>query len=462
MNSKTIPEYARENGYEAYQTGKITHNLKKGMWTQKGIKNDYGPFPYNGKKTCIHPNAPKAMEVLGAIDSTFQPLTDIPTVNDYTGWVNHSWSQGISPFRYINDDDRDKMTDEKSLDFFRDKMKKLEKNNNAKPFFFAVGIVRPHTPLVVPQKYYDKFPIDSIELNIKKGDKEDCKDGGGGRGREAMDALIGDSDKPEFMLKKYLQAYLASVAFADEIVGGVVDTIEQSRFNENTIIILFSDHGYQLGEKDSLWKYTLWEDTTRVPLIIKHPKYTQNAGKTVNHPVSLIDIFPTIKDACKMTGDTKINANGVNLDGHSLMPFVANPENGKWTGPDIALTTLDSYKSKRPRDQHVAARSKDFRYIRYADGGEELYDHRKDPNEWNNQATNPEYSEIKKQLQKQLNDLLSKAQNPKAIETKKTPEASASNWKDAYFKKYPEADTNKDGELSWPEFHQHKKTVNKG
>ena len=125
-----------------------------------------------------------------------------------------------------------------------------------------------------------------------------------------MKGLIGDSDNPDQILKTYIQAYLASLAFADEIVGGVVETIEKSRFNENTIIMLFSDHGYQLGEKDNLWKYTLWEDTTRVPLIIKHPKYAQNAGKTVNHPVSLIDIFPTIKDACQMHGDTRINNGG--------------------------------------------------------------------------------------------------------------------------------------------------------
>ena len=151
INSKTIPEYARENGYEAYQTGKILHNLKKGIWTQKGVKTDYGPYPYDGKKITAHPHTPKGLATAGgAVDGTFESLANIPTVDDYTGWVNYNWTK-TTPFRYISDTDRDKMTDEKSLDFFKDKISKLAKRNNAKPFFFALCFVRPHTPLVVPQ-----------------------------------------------------------------------------------------------------------------------------------------------------------------------------------------------------------------------------------------------------------------------------------------------------------------------
>lgn len=464
INSKTIPEYARENGYEAYQTGKILHNLKKGIWTQKGVKTDYGPYPYDGKKITAHPHTPKGLATAGgAVDGTFESLANIPTVDDYTGWVNYNWTK-TTPFRYISDTDRDKMTDEKSLDFFKDKISKLAKRNNAKPFFFALGFVRPHTPLVVPQKYYDMFPLDSIKLNIKQEDRDDCKlsesNGPDGRGRKVLKGLLDGAKDPNLMLKKYMRAYLASIAFADEMVGGVIDTIENSRFNENTIIMLFSDHGYNIGEKDYLWKYNLWEDTTRVPLIIKHPAYPQHAGKVVTHPVSLIDIFPTIKDACKMQGDTKINASGANLDGHSLMPFVKDPE-AKWSGPDVALSTLTTYRSKKPQDQHNAVRSKHYRYILYGNGAEELYDHRNDRHEWNNQADNPEYKEVKESLKRQMVEILNKAQNPKQL-TKETEKISGEEWKAQYFKKFPEADSNKDGVLSWPEYKAHKNSVKKG
>ena len=144
---------------------KLLITLKKVCGLKKASKPTMAHFHSTVKRHASILQHQKAWKCPGAIDSTFQPLANIPTVNGYTGWVNHSWTKGTTPFKYVNDDNRDKMTDEKSLDFFKDKMKKLEKRNNAKPFFFAVGIIRPHTPLVVPQKYYDKFPVDSIQLN---------------------------------------------------------------------------------------------------------------------------------------------------------------------------------------------------------------------------------------------------------------------------------------------------------
>ena len=458
LNSKTIPEYIRENGYDAYQTGKILHNKKNGIWTQQGEKTDYGPFAFDGKKVALHPATPEGMAPLGALDSTFASLADTPEVNGHKGWVNNKWNK-TTPFRYVSDEDRDLMTDEKSLEWFKSKMAKLEKNKNAKPFFFAVGIIRPHTPLVVPQKYFDMFPLDKITLpEVTKDDISDCKlaeaNGGTLRGRQAYYGLIGKNNDRQIH-KKYIQSYLASVAFADEMVGGILATIEQSRFKENTVVMLFSDHGYSLGEKEYLWKYNLWEESTRVPLIIKHPKYTANAGKTVDHPVSLIDIFPTVKEICSLTGPTKINSKGADIDGHSLVPFLENPQTEKWEGPKVAITSITSYKSLRPEDQHLSIRSKDFRYIRYANGSEELYDHRKDSHEWLNLAENPEYSSIKNELKNEMEKLIQKSNSKSSSST--VTEKTGEEWKDIYFKKFPEADTNKDGELSWPEFHAHKK-----
>ncbi len=458
-NSKNLPEYARENGFKAYQTGKIFHHVPKDAWTQKGIKKYHGPMAWDGKKVALHPSCPATMAELGALDSTYASLADIPSVGGYTGWYD---SNSKKPFRYVAEDDRDLMTDEKSVEWFRKKMVTLERNNNAEPFMMAFGIMRPHTPLVVPQKYFDLFPLDTVEFpKIKEGDIDDLPWGDDSRGRQAIEALRAGVEDPELEFRKYVQAYLASVAFADDIVGEAMDILDNSRFKENTVVVLFSDHGYNIGEKEYLWKYNLWEESTRVPLIIRDPRYAANAGKTVDHPVSLIDIFPTVTDLCGMTGETVKGPGGVSVDGHSLRPFLENSSTMEWDGPDAALSVIASWKSKQPIGQHLSIRTKDHRYTRYHGGGEELYDHRNDPYEWTNLAANPEYAEIKTKLAKQLESMVPKT-TPKTEPKKKAAAKSTKGktedelWKDKYFGWHPDADTNKDGELTWAEYKAHK------
>ncbi len=172
---------------------------------------------------------------------------------------------------------------------------------------------------------------------------------------------------------------MASVAFADEMVGRTLQTLNESSYKNNTIVVLFSDHGYNLGEKNFLFKYCLWEETTRVPLLLKAASYAKNVGRQVSHPVSLIDIYPTLQELCKLEGSTVFNAKGKSTDGHSLVPFLENPKNHTWEGSDIAITVITSWKSKKAKEQHLAARSERYRYIHYLNGMEELYDHKKDP-----------------------------------------------------------------------------------
>jgi arylsulfatase A-like enzyme len=152
----------------------------------------------------------------------------------------------------------------------------------------------------------------------------------------------------------------------------------------------------------NLWKYNLWEETTRVPLIIKAPKYSANAGNKVNHPVSLLDIYPTI---LSLTGNNVSNLilNGKNqLDGFSLEPFLKNPKTKSWDGPDAALTVIASWRSQLPEQQHLSVRGKRYRYIKYANGNEELYDHKKDPYESHNLANIPKYSAEKQKQFKRV------------------------------------------------------------
>ena len=418
MHSKSIPEYVKDNGYNAYQTGKIFHKTKPNVWTEMGAIADYGPLAYNGKKTIIHPSNPSEMGALGALDATFTSLADVPNVKKtdtapgYKGWYNIHWKTK-GPFKYNSETNRDLLTDEKSVLYFKNKIKELAKKNSKTPFFMGIGFIRPHTPLVVPQKYYDLFPLDEVQIPVlKENDKDDTKLqenslGKEPRGRMAFRTLTEGYSSKERALQTYIQAYLASVAFADAMVGQTLNALEESSFKDNTIVILFSDHGYNMGEKDYLFKYCLWDKTTRVPLIIRGLNNEKNAGKTVNHPVSLIDIYPTIKELCKLKGSTLIDKKGAKLDGHSLVPFLKDPLTKKWGGPDTALTIIASWKSKVPKEQHIAIKSENYRYIRYANGAEELYNHITDPYEWNNLAKDSKFKKTKekmaKSLKKQLN-----------------------------------------------------------
>lgn len=412
INSKSLPEYVRENGYKAYQTGKIFHNTKKGVWNEMGVVSDYGPMAYNGKKAALHPSCPEAMGELGPLDATFASLADVPTIlatenaPGYKGWYNTHWKTN-SPFHYENENNRDKMTDEKSAKWFIQKINQLEQEEDSNPFFISVGFIRPHTPLVVPQKYFDMFPLETVQIpTLKENDRSDTKLAENTtkepRGRTAYRTLTSSYSTKELALQKYVQAYLASVAFADDQVGKVLNALENSIFKENTMVVLFSDHGYNLGEKDYLFKYSLWEESTHVPLIIKHPDYGKNAGKKVDYPVSLVDIYPTIQDVCNLKGSTLINEKGAPLDGFSLKPFLKNPETKDWKGPEVALSVISSWKSQNPSEQHLSVRSKYFRYIHYRNGAEELYDHRTDNYEWFNVANDKKYSETKKELKKLL------------------------------------------------------------
>jgi len=179
----------------------------------------------------------------------------------------------------------------------------------------------------------------------------------------------------------------------------VVNAVDQSSMRDDTIILLVSDHGYNMGEKDYLFKNSLWEESGRVPLIVRAPGMAQ-AGGVVEHPVSQIDIYPTLADLCGLEGDTRKNSKGAHLDGYSLKPFLRDPRNKEWEGPDAALTVIKAEKrpSENIHQHHYSVRTRRWRYILYNNGTEELYDHESDPCEWKNLAKDPTYGETKSRL----------------------------------------------------------------
>jgi arylsulfatase A-like enzyme len=420
MHCKTMPQYARENGYQTFTTGKVFHTPRRNLWDDNGIAPEFGPFAFNGKKTTLHPDVPGDFSYFGVLDGTFISLAKVPDVPaseagpGYTGWYNLA---NKTPFHYVDETDRDAMPDERSAQWAVEKIRRLETGDKTDPFFMTVGFMRPHTPLVVPQKYFDMYPLETLQLPvIREGDRTDTylEDGTDSRGRRMyatlLDAYGGDPDKA---LRHYVQAYLASVTFADEMVGKVMEALDRSRFRDNTIVVLTSDHGYHMGEKDFLFKYSLWEESTRVPFIVRHPDYEHQAGSRVAHPIALVDLFPSIIDFCSWQGETQISEKGAPIDGFSVKPFLEQPDGGTWDGPNCALSIRSSWVTKAINKQHLSLRSRDFRYIRYhkPKGGkfEELYDHRKDPNEWKNLAEDPDYKTVIAAMRKELDRRLAPA-----------------------------------------------------
>jgi arylsulfatase A-like enzyme len=252
------------------------------------------------------------------------------------------------------------------------------------------------------------FPKETLKVPvIKPNDAEDC---------HYLDVFDRDRKGPKYFrliresypdlqsaLKAFTQAYLASVAAVDECIGRVVRSVDESRFKDNTIIVVTSDHGWNMGEKDYLFKNSLWEESTRVPLVIRAPSVAVPGG-IAEHPVSLIDIYPTLIDLCGLKGDTRKNNKGAKLDGYSLLPFLKDPKSERWDGPDAALTMVyaGGYTKNDPSRQHWSVRTKKWRYILYNNGSEELYDHETDPYEWTNLCGQARYSKVKAQLRARI------------------------------------------------------------
>ncbi|MDP6357949.1 MAG: sulfatase [Planctomycetota bacterium] len=251
-----------------------------------------------------------------------------------------------------------------------------------RPWFIACGLIKPHMAFSVPKKYFDKFPLEAMKLpNVPEGDLDDIPAAG-----VKMAKPDGDHAKiiKSGRWKEAVQAYLATIHFADSQLGRLLDALDVSPFKDNTLICLWSDHGWHLGEKQHWRKFSLWEEATKSPMIWVVPGVTPANG-ICSRPVDYMNIYPTLNDLCGLP--VPQNPKGQKLEGVNMRALLADPE-ATWNRP--ALTTYG-------RNNH-AVRSQQYRYIRYADGSEELYDHRSDPMEFKNLAGNPEMAEVKKQI----------------------------------------------------------------
>ena len=338
-----LPEYFAKNGYHTMGVGKIFHDhAPEGIFHESGGREKgFGPILPDGKR--FHWKGGYTQTDWGAFPETDEEMPDYRTAQ---------WA-----------------------------VNQLNKKHD-RPFFLAAGFLRPHVPWYVPQKWFDMYPAQSVTLPpYLKGDKDD------------VPPIARDMDKMDMMpttewaiannqWNNMVQAYLACVSFVDHYIGEVLNALEKSEYRDNTIVVLLSDNGYRLGGKDIFAKWCLWQEATKVPLIISYPG-AKKAG-VCNEPVELLDVYPTLLDLCSLP---KNKAN----EGNSLKPIVM----GMPAQTDhYAISTCG-------RNNHAVVSGK-YRYIRYEDFSEELYDHATDPNEWHNIADIAENKEIKKQLQKKL------------------------------------------------------------
>jgi arylsulfatase A-like enzyme len=252
------------------------------------------------------------------------------------------------------------------------------------PFFLVAGFYRPHTPLISPKEFYDLFDREEIALPpLNPNDLDDMPWMGRQVAIAGYQAMSGGHYKnivERGYQRDIVKGYLAACAFVDAQIGKVLDALERSPHRDNTIVVLFSDHGWGMGERYHFKKWGLWDDTTRVPLVIHAPGISK-AGHQSDHGVSLIDIYPTLVDLCGIETPPQ------ELDGTTLRPLLENPS-AHWEKP--TLTTFG-------QNNH-ALRTDRWRYIRWSDGSEELYDHHSDPHEWYNLADKQQGARVKARL----------------------------------------------------------------
>jgi arylsulfatase A-like enzyme len=252
---------------------------------------------------------------------------------------------------------------------------------DSKPLFLACGIFKPHSPFFAPQKYHDLYPEDIRMPALNASDWEDLPSGATRLMKRTKWFWSGmrtvEANHPG-SYQRFIRAYAACNSFADAQIGRLLDALDASGRAERTVIVLWSDHGFHLGEKDHIEKFALWEKATHIPFVVVAPGLAK-PGSVCERPVDMMAIYPTLLELAGLPPDP-------DCDGRSIVRLLRNPQLA-W---HPALMTYG-------RGNH-AVRNERWRYIRYADGSEELYDHDRDPNEWTNLAANPEYASIKAQL----------------------------------------------------------------
>lgn len=345
---KTLPQFLAAQGYVTMTTGKIFHDA----YPPAAARTDGTEFAAWGYHGGFGPRPKKK-------------LVTAPGGHPLIDW-------GVFP---ENDEDQDEW---KVADWAIAQLKSPPKQ----PFFLSVGFRRPHVPCYASQKWFDLFPEESVQLPpVKPDDRDDTPRFSWYLHWKLPEPRLKWLEETK-QWRPLVRAYLASTTFVDSQVGRVLDALEKSGRADRTIVVLISDHGWHIGEKGITGKNTLWDRSTRVPLIIAGPGVAAKGRCT--RPAELLDIYPTLIELCGLPAKP-------DLEGLSLVPQIRDASAPR---ERPAITTHG------PGNHGI--RTEQWRYIRYADGSEELYDHRSDPNEWTNLAGDPAHADTKRELAKWL------------------------------------------------------------
>lgn len=338
----TLPQYLRQNGYAAYSTGKIFH----GNYGRRPKKDD--EFDHLGPGSAVGVKPAKK-------------LVQTPNPHPLVDW-------GTFPHR--DEDKGDYQVASWAVETLDSKPKE--------PFFLSVGFFLPHVPCYATQKWFDLYPEDEVQLPpFVQEDRDDTP-----RFSWYLHWKLPEP-RQKFLVesgewKNLVRSYMACTSFVDAQIGRVLEALEKNGYADNTIVVVWSDHGWHLGEKGITGKNTLWDRSTRVPLIFAGPGVAIQGKCT--QPVELLDIYPTLIDLCGLPPKPE-------LEGLSLTPQL---QDAKTKREHPAITTHN-------QGNH-AVRTERWRYIHYADGSEELYDMQSDPQEIHNLADKPELAGVKQEL----------------------------------------------------------------
>tara|TARA_B110000093_G_scaffold115734_1_gene124003 strand:- start:1471 stop:2916 length:1446 start_codon:yes stop_codon:yes gene_type:complete len=332
-----LPKRFQNEGYHVTGAGKLFHSTRQDRKYFPNHTGGYGGFgPYPKKK-----------------------LSPFPGMK--------LWDWGVFPEK------DDMMPDHKIAAWGATQLAKTYD----KPFFLGTGFYTTHVPQYAPQKWFDMYPLETLQLpKVIADDMKDISEYGSNITRLRHVPPTMDWVEENDQWKALVQSYLACISFVDHQIGKVLDALDASPYKDNTYVVLYTDHGFHQGEKERFAKRSLWEDGTRTPMIIAGPGIVE--GKVCSKPAQLLDIYPTLLELTGLKADPK-------LEGNSLVPLLKNPQ-ADW--PHMARTSFG------PGNYSIV--SEGFRYICYNDGSEEFYDRTKDTHEWNNVITNPEYAAMVK------------------------------------------------------------------
>jgi len=361
----TLPEYFSQHGYHSISMGKIFH-----IHPIPGSKEkDHSEWAFDE----WHKNFPG----VGPI-SNERPVNRLPNLPGENMSHYHAKAFDWGPTK---GNDETRMRDYKTAQWTAEQL--TTRDFDGKPFFMAIGISKPHLTWYVPQKYFEMYPLDEIEVpEMRKDDLEDITNRHGKVAYKPTNSWLRAEKYGRH--KEAVQAYMATVTFVDDCIGVILDGLAHSKYADNTIIMVWGDHGWHLSEKLKYGKTGLWHEATRVPLMVKVPGVTPNNKKS-NGVVNLIDMYPTLLELCGLPPNPKNY-------GKSFAKLLENPDM-EWNEPTL---TTDKYNNHRIYDGR-------FSYI--SDGGtgtEQLYDHESDSLEFNNLIDIPQYAEVKARLKAYL------------------------------------------------------------